>query len=191
MSASKGDSSSGDGNNYFSTLQAPFPKLIGGKISTSEFLQASQNVVELVGELFNSDWQVDDEGTLFMCTYSELRCYFSDRFGHIFAPVKYDMSGNIKVKIILIFKTSNEKHEQMFQIRRKAILVCTVLPNVSIYFYLIWFFFWIEFIIKREFHLFVSVYNIILLLRMVNRRSIAVVTCLWEIYRNYFHQPCA
>lgn len=80
MSASKGDSSSGDGNNYFSTLQAPFPKLIGGKISTSEFLQASQNVVELV-----------------------------DRFGHIFAPVKYDMSGNIK-KLTERYETDKVKN---------------------------------------------------------------------------------
>ncbi|RZF34328.1 hypothetical protein LSTR_LSTR008867 [Laodelphax striatellus] len=66
MSASNGGLPSEEGKNFFTTVQAPFPDLTDGKINTVQYLEACKGVVELV-----------------------------DRFGKVFAPVKYDMSGNI------------------------------------------------------------------------------------------------
>ncbi|XP_049808139.1 glycolipid transfer protein [Schistocerca nitens] len=79
MSSPTNKASSHGRKNFFTTVQVPFPDVIEGKINTSNFLEASKGVVELV-----------------------------DRFGGIFAPVKYDMSGNIK-KLTEKYETNKER----------------------------------------------------------------------------------
>lgn len=50
MSVSNGGLQS-EVNNYFNTLQTPFPSPIEGKLDTLQFLDASKGVVSLIGEL--------------------------------------------------------------------------------------------------------------------------------------------
>ncbi|XP_023716242.1 pleckstrin homology domain-containing family A member 8 isoform X3 [Cryptotermes secundus] len=80
MSASNGGVRSEDEKNFFNSVQLPFPEVIDGKINTLQFLESSKGVVGLV-----------------------------EKFGKVFAPVKYDMTGNIE-KLTEQYNTNKEKH---------------------------------------------------------------------------------
>jgi len=80
MTASNGGIPSDEVKNYFNSVQCPFPEPVNGKIDTLQFLEASRGVASLV-----------------------------DQFGNVFAPVKYDMTGNIE-KINQVYSTDQERH---------------------------------------------------------------------------------
>ncbi|XP_046681085.1 glycolipid transfer protein [Homalodisca vitripennis] len=80
MTASNGGIPSEDIKNYFNSVQTPFPIPNEGKIDTIQFLEAARGVVSLI-----------------------------DQFGNVFAPVKYDMSGNIE-KLTQVYNTDLQRH---------------------------------------------------------------------------------
>ncbi|GFG33571.1 hypothetical protein Cfor_03466 [Coptotermes formosanus] len=80
MSAANGGVPSEEAKTYFSSVQLLFPEVIDGKINTLQFLESSRGVVGLV-----------------------------EKFGKVFAPVKYDMTGNIE-KLTQQYNTNTEKH---------------------------------------------------------------------------------
>ncbi|KAK7873111.1 hypothetical protein R5R35_006341 [Gryllus longicercus] len=81
MSASNGGVLSEENKNFFTAVQQPFPEILDGKINTAHFLESSRGVVVLV-----------------------------EKFGKVFAPVKYDMSGNIQ-KLSDRYITDTEKYK--------------------------------------------------------------------------------
>uniref|UniRef100_A0A1B6K9P3 Glycolipid transfer protein domain-containing protein n=1 Tax=Graphocephala atropunctata TaxID=36148 RepID=A0A1B6K9P3_9HEMI len=80
MTASNGGIPSDDIKNYFNFVQTPFPSPVEGKIDTIQFLEATKGVVSLI-----------------------------DQFGNLFAPVRYDMAGNIE-KLTQVYNTNLERH---------------------------------------------------------------------------------
>lgn len=80
MSASNGGVRCEEEKNFFNSVQLPFPEVIDGKINTLQFLESSKGVVGLV-----------------------------EKFGKVFAPVKYDMTGNIE-KLTRHYNTNKEQH---------------------------------------------------------------------------------
>ncbi|XP_069684439.1 pleckstrin homology domain-containing family A member 8 [Periplaneta americana] len=80
MSASNGGIPFEEERNFFNSVQLPFPEVIDGKINTVQFLESSKGVVGLI-----------------------------EKFGKVFAPVRYDMTGNIE-KLTQRYYTNKEKH---------------------------------------------------------------------------------
>ncbi|CAG2057010.1 unnamed protein product [Timema podura] len=80
MSASNGGLPSESEKTFFTTTQMPFPDILNGKVHTQQFLEASKGVVALV-----------------------------DKFGKVFAPIKYDMSGNIE-KLTKTYSDNPERY---------------------------------------------------------------------------------
>ncbi|KDR21924.1 Glycolipid transfer protein [Zootermopsis nevadensis] len=80
MSAPNGGIPSEEEKNFFNSVQIPFPEVIDGKIDTLQFLESSKGVASLI-----------------------------DKFGKVFGPVKYDMTGNIE-KLTQRYDTNKDKH---------------------------------------------------------------------------------
>lgn len=86
MSASNGGLPGDVTSTIFSVSTACFPHHPNEKIRTIEFLEASKGVVLIVGMYC----------TRVVC-FQKIHFYILEQFGKAFAPVKYDMNGNITV----------------------------------------------------------------------------------------------
>lgn len=77
---------------FFYKNMIPFPAVVDGRLNVIAFLEAASNLVCLVGKhfkLFNT-----------FIVHSPININknpITDRLGTVFAPVKYDMQGNIEV----------------------------------------------------------------------------------------------
>lgn len=71
------------GQNFFNTVQVPFPELDDGKIDTFQFLEAAKCVVSLI-----------------------------DSFGKVFTAVVYDMHGNIQ-KLTCAYDENKERYSNL------------------------------------------------------------------------------
>lgn len=80
-----------------------FPEIIDGKINTEDFLQATRDVVQSVRtysfQILTSNYMTVEtfcSKYIIIRKHEKLICIL-DKLGKMFAPVRYDMQGNIDV----------------------------------------------------------------------------------------------